>query len=185
MAKPGAFHWTYEEYVRRTVEGEYFEIIDGEAYVNPVPTSWHQSASRNLEFLLMLFLRGKDLGILHHAPFDVVFADDVLLQPDIVVIAKQNVPMVKKAGLFGAPDFIVEVLSPSTESRDRNEKLAVYARFGVREYWLVDPELLRIEVFVLESGRLVLKATHDSGDARSLAVLPGFTAPLAEVFARP
>ena len=80
---------------------------------------------------------------------------------------------------------MIEILSPSTASRDRREKLGVYARYGVREYWLVDPERARIEVFVLEAGNLVKKAEHDSGEARSLAVLPGFSAPLAEVFRRP
>ena len=66
---------------------------------------------------------------------------------------------------------MIEVLSPSTELRDRREKLSVYARYGVREYWLVDPERQRIEVFVLESGRLVKKAEHDSGEAARCGLL--------------
>jgi Uma2 family endonuclease len=92
---------------------------------------------------------------------------------------------IREAGIFGAPDFVIEVISPSTELRDRHDKLEVYYRYGVREYWLADPESQRIEVFVLESGRLVKKAQHDSGDVRSLAVLPGFSEPLAYVFRRP
>ena len=108
-----------------------------------------------------------------------------MLQPDIAVLLDEHRDRIRKAGLFGAPDFVIEILSPSTASRDRSEKLAVYARYGVREYWLVDPKRERIEVFVLESGDLVQKAEHDSGEARSLAVLPGFAAPLADVFRRP
>src|SRR5206468_2365640 len=96
-----------------------------------------------------------DLGALMFPTVDVVFADDTVLQPDIVVVMKANLSRIRKAGIFGAPDLVVELLSPSTESRDRREKLAVYARHGVREYWLVDPEKQRIEVFVLESGKLI------------------------------
>ena len=73
---------------------------------------------------------------------------------------------------------------PGKVLRDRHDKLEVYSRYGVREYWLVDPESRRIEVFVLESGHLVKKAGHDSGEARSL-IIPGFAVPLADVFRRP
>jgi Uma2 family endonuclease len=185
MSNPSTFHWTYEDYVRLTVEGESFEFIEGRQFVAPMPTVWHQLTSRNLGFLLMLYLRDNKLGELLHPPVDTVFADDTMLQPDIAVLLNEHGDRLKKEGLFGAPDFVIEILSPSTAARDRREKLAVYARYGVREYWLVDPESARIEVFVLESGRLVKKTEHESGEARSLAVLPGFAAPLEDVFRRP
>ena len=123
--------------------------------------------------------------MLLHPPVDTVFADDTVLQPDLAVVLDEHRDMIRKGRLFGAPDFVIEILSPSTASRDRREKRAVYARQQLREYWLVDPKRARIEVFVLESGNLVKKAEHDQGEARSLAVLPGFVAPLAEVFRRP
>ena len=185
MYDPNALHWTYEDYRRLTDEGDYFEIIEGERVVNPPPTTWHQFASSNLELMLMLFLGKGKLGVMLHAPFDVIFADDTVLQPDIVVISRERASRIQKAGVFGAPDLVIEILSPSTASRDRADKLDVYARHGVREYWLVDPEIKRIEIFVLEDEQLIRKAGHDSGEARSLAVLPGFAAPLADVFARP
>lgn len=184
MLDPTTRTWTYEDYVRLTDEGEYFEIIDGEAFVNPQPTLWHQLASKNLEFLLETHIRASNVGVMVHT-VDVVFAEDCVLQPDIIVVLNENLNRMRKAGIFGAPDFVIEILSPSTASRDRRKKLAVYARHGVREYWLVDPEKRRIEVFVPEAGTLVRKASHEAGEARSLAVLPGFSAPLAEVFRRP
>jgi Uma2 family endonuclease len=185
MSNPSTFHWTYEAYVRLTDGEEHFEFIDGERFVNPVPTLWHQRASGTLFVLLTHFVEDPGSGLVCHAPLDVVFADDTVLQPDIIVILNERRDRLRKEGVFGAPDFVVEVLSPSTGSRDRREKLSVYARYGVREYWLADPELQRIEIFVLEAGNLVKKVQHDSGEARSLAVLPGFSAPLAEVFRRP
>jgi Uma2 family endonuclease len=185
MSNPSTFHWTYEDYVRLTGGDDYFEFIDGERFVNPVPTTRHQMASWVLEDLLSRFLSERGLGRMFHAPLDVVFADDTVLQPDIVVILNERRDRIRDAGIFGAPDFVIEVLSPSTASRDRREKLGVYARYGVREFWLVDPKLERIEVFILESGNLVKKADHASGKARSLVVLPGFAAPLADVFQRP
>src|SRR5436190_22690694 len=129
MFDPTTREWTYEDYVRLTDEGECFEIIDGEAFVNPQPTFWHQFASTNLEFLVQLFLKARDLGVMVHT-VDVVFAEDCVLQPDIVVALNEHLTRIGKAGIFGAPDFVIEILSPSTASRDRRKKLAVYARHG-------------------------------------------------------
>jgi Uma2 family endonuclease len=184
MLDPTTRTWTYTDYVRLTDEGEWFEILDGEAFVNPQPTTWHQLASSRLAFLIETHIRPTDAGLIVHT-VDVVFAEDCVLQPDIVFVATEHLSRIRKTAIFGAPDFVIELLSPSTASRDRREKLAVYARHGIREYWLVDPEKRRIEVFVLEEGKLVRKAAHDAGEARSLAVLPGFSAPLADVFRRP
>ena len=90
-----------------------------------------------------------------------------------------------KRGIFAAPDLVIEILSEHDHPRDTVRKLRIYARHGVLEYWIVDPNADRIEVFVLEGGRLVCKAAHQSGDVRSLAVLPGFSAPLSAIFALP
>lgn len=86
--------------------------------------------------------------------------------------------------MFGAPDLIVEILSESDPQRDTVRKRRIYARHAVREYWIVDPERDRVEVFVLEGRELVRKAALESGELRSLVVLPGFAAPLSEIFAR-
>jgi Uma2 family endonuclease len=185
MYDPNALHWTYADYRRLTDEGDYFEFIDGQRFKNPTPTPRHGLVLGSLMSRILPFLKEHCLGTVIHGPLDVVFAEDTVLQPDLIVVLKDHLSRIKEHGLFGAPDLVMEVLLPSTESRDRVEKLAVYARHGVREYWLVDPEKKRIEIFVLEDDQLIKKAEHDSGEARSLAVLPGFAAPLAEVFERP
>ena len=178
MSDPTTFHWTYEDYVRLTVEGESFEFIDGKQFVNPHPTVWHQIVSQNLASLLRLHVRGQELGVLLHPPVDVVFADDTVLQPDLAVLLDEHRDRIREAGIFGAPDFVIEILLPSTASRDRHDKLEVYARYGVREYWLVDPERQRIEIFVArvrpprEEGR----ARLGRGAARSRCSAEAFRA---------
>lgn len=185
MSDRSTFHWTYEEYVRLTDGEEYFEFIEGRQFIQPSPSTWHQSALGHLLYRLVPYLEETKLGVVLHRPLDVVFSDDTVLQPDIILTLNEHCERIREAGIFGAPDFVIEVLMPSTELRDRHDKLEVYSRYGVREYWLADPESRRIEVFVLESGRLVKKAEHDSGEAHSIAVLPGFSVPLADVFRRP
>jgi Uma2 family endonuclease len=122
------------------------------------------------------------LGTVVSAPFDVILANDTVVQPDIVVILGEHEARVKERGLFGAPTLAVEILSPSTEDRDRTQKMRVYAKKGVRELWIVDPIAKRVEIHVLENGRLVKKAEHASCEARSLAVLPEFSVGLASIF---
>jgi Uma2 family endonuclease len=184
MQKPGIDHWTYEDYLRLPDDGPRCEIIEGERHMTPAPWSRHQLVSQRLAFLLMSFLRETELGVLYYAPFDVILADDTVVQPDIVIVARERESKIRERGLFGAPDLAIEILSPSSESRDRVRKLEIYAKHGVREYWIVDPDRDRIEVHVLEGRRLVKKAGHGDGAARSLVVLPGFSAPLDEVFSR-
>ena len=124
------------------------------------------------------------LGSVWHAPYDVILAEDVVVQPDILFVGKPRVEIVLKRGIFGPPDLVIEILSESDPERDTVRKLAIYGRHGVPEYWIVDPERDRIEVFVLEGGALVRRAVHESGELRSLVALPGFAAPLDEIFSR-
>ena len=157
MSNPSTFHWTYEDYVRLTDGEEYFEFIDGRAIRKPRAERRGTRGPAGRFSILLAPLSVEDTRARRTSPsppLDVVFADDTVLQPDIIVISERAPrPYPRRPVIFGAPDFVIEVLSPSTASRDRREKLAVYARYGVREYWLVDPERARIEVFVLESGR--------------------------------
>ena len=105
-----------------------------------MPTTWHQMASRNLARQLTRYLERRTSEELLHPPVDTVFADDTVLQPDIAVLLNEHRDRLHKGGLFGAPDFVIEILSPSTASRDRREKLGVYARYGVREVLARGPQ---------------------------------------------
>jgi Uma2 family endonuclease len=182
MNRPATKHWTYEDYVELPDDGTRCEIIEGKRLMTPAPWTRHQSASMRLAAALFVFVENRDLGVVLAAPFDVILATDTVVQPDIVVILKKHESRMKESGLFGAPDLAVEVLSPSTESRDRERKMRVYARHGVEEYWIVDPIAKRIEVYALDGRRFVKKAEHDSGEASSLVALPGFSVKLADVF---
>lgn len=100
------------------------------------------------------FIKRNKLGETRVAPYDVYLDDDNVFQPDIIFIDKTNTPLIKSEGLHGAPDLVIEILSPESTRFDRGEKKAVYERSGVKEYWLVDPETKNAEGFVLKAGKL-------------------------------
>jgi Uma2 family endonuclease len=181
MQTPATGRWTYEDYLRLPDDGTRCEIIEGERLMTPAPWSRHQWTSIHLASALLIYVESHGLGAVYEAPFDVVLADDTVVQPDIVVILEKHDGRLKEAGLFGAPDLAVEILSPSTEDRDRSRKMRVYAKKGVSEFWIVDPVAGRVEIHVLERRGMVKKAEHDSGEARSLVVLPGFVIALAAI----
>jgi len=182
MTKLAAHHWSYEDYLRLPDDGMRCEIIEGERIMTPAPWSRHQRVSIHLASALLRYVERHDLGLVFCAPFDVILADDTVVQPDIVVISREHRSRVKESGLFGAPYLAVEILSPSTQDRDLRRKMRGYARHGVREYWVVDPDEQRVLVHVLERGRYAKKAELPPGPARSLAVLPGFAVRLADIF---
>ena len=184
MKQTRPHHWTYADYLALPDDGTRCEIIEGDRVMAPAPFTRHQAVYRNLALLMVEHVRSNGLGIVHFAPCDVILADDVVLQPDILFVRKGRRRIIKERGIFGPPDLLVEVLSPWSTRRDTVRKLDLYGRYGVREYWIVDPDANRIDVHALEDGQLVRKARHASGYASSLAALPGFAARLAEVFER-
>ena len=145
---------TYEDYRNAPEsERERYELFEGELVTVPLPTEYHQRISRNLEFILHGFVKQHNLGFIYYAPFDVILSDDTVLQPDILFIGKEQADIIAEEGIRGAPALVIEILSEATAKRDRTYKKTLYARYGVKEYWLVDPETETIEVLVLkESG---------------------------------
>ena len=181
VTKP-ANGWRYEDLFDLPDNGRRYEIIGGELYEMPSPTSAHAGAIMNLIVLLAPVLTR--LGArLFTAPLDVFFADADPVQPDLLVLMPERLGLVAKRGIEGAPDLVIEVLSPSNPEHDRITKRAVYARGGVREYWLVSPEAATIEVLALaEDGfRLHLRAGGD--EAVTSTVLPELSFPASAVFA--
>jgi len=131
------------------------ELIDGVVYdMSPAPTSAHQRISGNLFAQLYVFLQGKPCKVFY-APFDVRLdpgaGDDSVVQPDILVICDMS--KITDSGCDGAPDMVVEILSPSTASKDMLLKHRKYLQACVREYWVVDPQLKIVRVHVLKDGR--------------------------------
>lgn len=147
---PQAGAWTYEDYLALPDDGKRYEIIDGMLYVTNAPVFDHQYAVSELHLQLGLFVKQKDVGIVLTAPFEIHLPGIAKpVQSDVFFIAKARQPQAGDKLFSGAPDFIVEVVSPASVRTDRVVKFNAYERAGVREYWLVDPRTRFVESFQL------------------------------------
>ncbi len=144
---PGADRLTYRDYLELPEDGRRYEILDGDLAVTPAPTTLHQHVSAALVRVLGNHVVGSRLGQLFHAPVAVILADDCIVEPDLVFVATRRARIVKRRGIEGAPDLVIEILSKGTARRDRTTKARLYARFGVPHYWLVDPEKRSLETY--------------------------------------
>lgn len=156
------------------------ELIDGELYVSPAPNLFHQRVSSNLMYALEQHIRPKRLGVAYAAPVTVRFADGSVVQPDILYLSRERAELLSNGIVTGAPDLVIEILSRSTKRVDVTKKKALYERFGVPEYWILNHEIPDASVFALIEGRYVPVPVED-GIARSL-VIPGFEISLADLF---
>lgn len=145
--------WTYEDYLQLPDDGNRYEIIEGELFVTPAPTTDHQYSSGELYFLLKEFIRRNQLGELYYAPYEVHLSEDSRpVQPDLLFIRTENAPKGGTAYFVGIPDLVVEILSRSSIRLDTNTKFTLYEKAGIAEYWIVDPKARTVRVFVLEEG---------------------------------
>lgn len=156
------------------------ELIDGELIVSPAPIPEHQNASIELIVLLRGLIPN---GKLYHAPIDVYFDEANTVQPDIVWVAEGGLCFIGDKRLEGAPDLVIEILSPSTARRDKNKKFLLYEKHGVREYWLVDPLAQYVEVWRLEDGKFAPKGVFGPGDTFISAVLADKPVDFSPIFA--
>ncbi len=137
--KQAKVRFNYSDYLLLP-EGKRYEILDGELYVNAAPNTRHQRVSRRLKVALIRHVEDGDLGEVFDAPYDVILSDEDVVQPDIFFVAKNQSSIVGELNLRGTPNMVVEILSPGTRGRDIDLKRKTYARFGVQEYWIVDPD---------------------------------------------
>ena len=179
-------HWTYADYKDWELKpGERYEIIYGEAYAMSAPNTFHQSILMELSKQIANFLTGKKCRV-YPAPFDVRLfyeedeSDDTVVQPDISVICDRE--KLGKEGCRGAPDLVVEILSPSNTAIEMQRKFNVYHDAGVREYWVLDVEEKILTVYIFE-GENVITRTYSETDFAPVAVLEGLSVELAPVFA--
>lgn len=156
--------WTYAEFARLPDSGTTrYEIIDDQLVVSPAPSLHHQRVAGRVFARLFSFTEEHDLGEVFPAPLDVLFAEGDYMEPDIVFVRKERAGEVLSArGVEGPPDLVVEILSASTEARDRGVKLDRYRWFGVPEYWIADPDEGTIEVWNLAGG-VTEPAVHKQG----------------------
>ena len=168
--------WTYTDFLRLAEDGWRYEIIRGELHMTPPPSERHQFVSIQLSAALFNFCKARKLGRVYAAPIGVILGDTATpVQPDLVFVAAERVAtVVAEDGLRGAPDLIVEILSPSNWLTDRRTKFEVYQNAGVREYWIVDPQMRVAEVFVLHEGAFALLGKWGAGELIRSQVLEGF-----------
>ena len=149
---------TYEDYVLLPNDRNRYEILEGELTVTPAPSTKHQTASGNLFVLLAHYIKQRDLGKLFHAPIDLILESTSVLQPDLLFVSKARQHIITERAIEGAPDLVIEILSPTTSRTDRVTKAQIYARHSVLGYWIVDPEREAIEIYLLEADGYRLAA---------------------------
>ena len=175
---------TYEDYCEIPEDGNRYEVIRGSLFMSPTPFIRHQQIVTSLGGLLYRFVKDVGAGIALVSPVDVVLSEENVVQPDIVFISKVRQSIVSEKNVQGAPDLVVEILSEGNRRHDEVTKRKLYERFGVQEYWIVDPELETMKIYRLENeayNRIAELSTENSDTLRS-QLLPGFECDLKEMF---
>lgn len=174
--------WTYEDYRRLPDDGWRYEVIQGELYMTPAPLTIHQRCKGNAFAALWNFNEQNDKGIVLDAPYDVILSDLASpVQPDVLFVVKDRMHIVKEEHVEGAPDLIIEILSPSNWFVDRRKKFEIYAKAGVREYWIIDPAARTIELFALHGSRYELRGKFGIGETVHSEVLPSFAVKVEDI----
>ena len=178
---------TYADYCLIPGDGMKHEIIDGVHFVSPAPRYIHQRIVVNLVRLLENWARETNQGEILVAPFDILLSDHDVVQPDVLYISDENRGILNEKNAQGAPDLLIEILSPSHPTYDYQLKLSLYQQSGVKEYWIIDPELEQVHVFRLgetdyeQAGVL----RNEPGHVLTTDLLPGFSLEISAVFYRP
>ena len=178
--------YTYADYCTLPEDmARRYELLQGELSMVPAPTIRHQRVLRNLQYIFHHHLRTRGTGEVFYSPVDLVLGQGAareVAQPDLMVVSHTRRDIIKAGGIEGAPDLVVEILSPGTGTRDRGYKLTLYARYGVTEYWIVDSDLQTVEVFTVVTQGYACPARYGARDSIIVSLFPGLTIPLAEVF---
>lgn len=178
---------TWEEFRNLELEENdlfIYELVNGILMKRSAPSLRHQNAVSALLSVMRLFADANHLGKVYTAPIDVFFDDGNGFQPDICFVAKAHSALLENDDYInGAPNLIVEVLSSGTWKNDRFDKKAIYEKYGVQEYWIVDPVYKTVEVYVLENVMFQLHALVEEEGKLKSTVLPGFEIVIEQIFA--
>jgi Uma2 family endonuclease len=175
---------TYEDFLKFPDDGLRHELIDGEHVVTPSPVSWHQRLASRLIVALGKHLEAEPVGEVFGAPFDVILSEHDVVEPDVLYVSNERREIVRD-WVHGAPDLVIEILSPATRRRDELQKRDLYDRYGVREYWIVDPDGEAVTAYRRgpEGGFLRgLELRTRSGDLLETPLLPGLCLALQDLF---
>ncbi len=162
-------------------ETKRYELLEGQLIMVPSLSTYHQRISRKLGFLLENFVEKNKLGEVFYAPLDVHLDEDVV-QPDILFVSKERSRIITEEEIHGAPDLAIEILSPATAERDRTYKETLYAREGVREYWMVDPEKKTVQVMTLGKAGFENFGTSGKKDTLKSPIFPALNIKLSQIF---
>lgn len=185
MAPQTATRLTYDDYVKLPDDGNRYEIIDGELFVNPAPAPRHQTIVLNIASSFRAYFRQHGGGVVFVSPIDVLLAEGNVVQPDVIVITDRRMGILGAKNVQGAPDLAVEVLSDGSRRLDEITKRKLYERGGVDEYWIVDPELELVKIYRRTGAELarVAEISTETGETITVPLLPGFELPINDVFA--
>jgi Uma2 family endonuclease len=173
---------TYHDYLQLP-EDKRYEILDGELYVVPAPNIRHQEISIRLSTILFQHVRRQKIGRVLEAPCDVVLSEENVVQPDILFVCTERVDIIGEMNIRGAPDVVIEILSPATRAKDLEIKRKIYHGFGVKEYWIVDLDAATAEVLICSESGYVSAGVYGKSQHLSSPLLPELNLPLDEVFA--
>jgi len=173
--------YTYADYLK-TPDDERYELIEGDLIMTPAPVMRHQRISGDLYSEVRIFVKENDLGNILYAPCDVHLDNENVVQPDILFISKERLDIIGEKNIQGAPDLVIEIISESTAYRDLVQKKKLYARFGVKEYWIVIPEESSVDLFTLKDNAFVLHKSYSKDDTLQSQLLQKLKIELKKIF---
>ena len=183
MAVRGGVRFRAEDIWDTPEDGNRYEVIDGGLYMTPPPSWAHQRGSTILAFYLVRHVRERGLGEVVTAPVGVVLDEENGLQPDLVYVSRERAHIISERGVEGAPDLVVEFLSPSTQARDRGVKMRRYAAAGIPHYWIVDTRGRALEAYRLVQGGYESTSVYVSGGTFRPELFPGLEIPIDDLWA--
>ena len=176
-----AIKFTYADY-RNTPDDKRYELLDGDLVMAPAPGTAHQRALRKLTILLGLTVERTGVGEVFIAPCDVVLSDTDVVQPDLLFVSNERAHIITDENIQGAPDLVVEILSPSTAERDQTFKRSLYAKHGVKEYWLVDTDAKTVTVLLRNPHGFAMVGVCGEGQALDSPTFEKFIIKPDEIF---
>lgn len=178
---PRQGEWTEDDYFKLPETNRIIELSEGRLIITPAPTTQHQIVIANLFLIIGSYVISNNLGITTTSPIDVRLYPGTIRQPDIVFISNENKDRIHKQ-YMDAPDLAIEVLSESTEEEDRAKKFHEYAKAGITEYWIVDPEKCSVEVYILDNGEYKLLGRWSAGEKAYSRLLSGLEVHIDSIF---
>lgn len=182
IASTDTSKWTYERMIHELPQESRYEIRNFDLIDMPSPSFTHQNISRIVLKSFEKFIDEHQSGILIFAPFDVILDKGNTVQPDLLFISKENQEIIKEKGVFGSPDLVVEIVSKGSVIRDYIEKKEDYERFGVKEYWIIDPQNEALQVFTLDNTKYKTFSTAEEEGSVKSKILEGFELQWSNIF---